>query len=68
MADEELFAMTEDELLGTLQIVLRAECRAVAQELAAYGHDVPNDAGTAVRLDDIRGRWLAVEEELYRRR
>jgi hypothetical protein len=59
--------MTEDELLGTLQIALRAECRAVAAELASFGHDVPDDAETAVRIEHVRRRQEAVAEELRRR-
>jgi hypothetical protein len=54
MADEELFAMTEDELLGTLEIALRAECRAIARELSLFGHAAPHDAETAVRIEQSR--------------
>jgi hypothetical protein len=67
MAGEELFAMTEDELWGALQIAVRAECRAVAAELASFGENVPDDAATAVRIERARRRWEAVAEELRRR-
>ena len=67
MADEELFAMTEDELLGTLDVALSAECRAIARELSLFGHAAPHDAETAVRIEQARQRQLAVEEELRRR-
>ena len=67
MADEELFAITEDELFEALAVALRAECRAMAKELASFAHTVPEDARTAVRIEQARQRQLAIEEELRRR-
>jgi hypothetical protein len=67
MANEELFAMTEDELFGALSVALRAECKAIADELASFAHTVPDDAQTAVRIEQARQRQLAIDEELRRR-
>jgi hypothetical protein len=67
MADEELFAMAEDELFGALEIALRVECRAVAEELASFARTVSEDARTAVPIEQAGQRRLAIEEELRRR-
>jgi hypothetical protein len=68
MAHEELLAMTEDELFEALGVALRAECRAIARELALLGYAVPDDAETAARIDQAKQRQLAIEEELHRSR
>jgi hypothetical protein len=67
MADEELFAMTEDELFGDLAVALRGESKAIANELASFAHTVPDRAQTAVLIEQGRQRQLALEEELRRR-
>jgi hypothetical protein len=68
VAHEELLAMTEDELFEALGVAPRAECRAIAKELALFGYAVPDDAETAARIDQAEQRQLAIEEELNRRR
>jgi hypothetical protein len=40
---------------------------AIASELASFAHSVPEDAQTAVRIEQERQRQLAIEEELRQR-
>jgi hypothetical protein len=48
-------------------VALRAECKAIADELASCAHTVPEDAQMTVRIEQARQRQLGIAEELRQR-
>jgi hypothetical protein len=65
--EDDLPAMTEPELYDAMHDALHAECKAIASELATFGHGVPDDVEFAVRIENARQRWSVIERELRRR-